>query len=950
MSIHAEIELEDLSLAQRLAQLPPDQREAMMAGIDPEEFLHDWSSWRRKSQTPPDGDWSTWLLMAGRGAGKTRTASEWIHERVRNGLAKRILLLGRTAADVRDVMIHGEALALDTVIPTPTGWTTMGRIKEGDTVIGGDGAPCRVEEAYDVLKGRTCYRVAFKSGATVVADADHKWLTWDAKARKARPPRAAKVQPIGTVLTTKEIADSFWAGGQGNHAVDVVGARYEQEPYIQIDPYTLGVWIGCGDEDGGSGITLTGDDTEQILAQAGKFYQIHPRSHSDGSEGGWTVERLKPLLKDAGLLKEKHIPVQYLRMIGSHRLALLQGIMDTAGRVDASGGCEIVVSSVRLRDDLVELLASLRIVATEATSEPSLKANRSLRVVKGEKTYRILFRTTVPVSTLERNLVPLERNTDAEYDYIVSINKIQTVPVRCIRVDSPDHCFMVTNRYIPTHNSGLLNTGRPDDRPEYFPSKRLVVWPNGAEALLLSADEPDQARGPQADTAWCIAGDAKVITHRGWIPIKDVREGDQVMTRQDWKRVDVARAMGVKPVIQITTATGMLRCTPDHRIWTLRHGWMHAGELPVGEFLREPNGNGVAVVSIDIGGEVPTYDLTVHDAHEFYADGILVKNCDEFASFPGMTGSDGATAFDNLRLGLRLPVPGDQPRMILTTTPRRTKAMFDILEQAKDPKFGIVITRGSTYENLGNLADSFKSTIIGLYEGTRLGRQELMGEMLTDIEGALFLQEWFDLHRVTALPSTRMYAVVGVDPSVAERPSDECGIIVVKATMEKDFYKRHVYICEDASVKGSPDIWSARVAAMARKWQAPIVAEGNQGGELVRMAIAQADSNLPVHIVHAKTGKATRAEPIAAALQQGRIHMVGWHGELEDQMCSWIPAESRYSPDRLDAAVWGCLSVLTRQKGVSFALGRHLRARSSRSRLPSLNSSLFAAKSGSGRR
>lgn len=374
--------------------------------------------------------------------------------------------------------------------------------------------------------------------------------------------------------------------------------------------------------------------------------------------------------------------------------------------------------------------------------------------------------------------------------------------------------------------SGIMNTGHPDERPEYFPSKRLLVWPDGkAEATIFSADEPDQLRGPQGDTAWA----------------------------------------------------------------------------------------------------------------------------DEFASFPGVGGSDGATAFDNLRLAMRLPVPGDMPRMILTTTPRRTKAMFDILEQSQDPGFGIVVTKGTTYENLANLADTFRATILGLYEGTRLGQQELMGDMLADVEGALFKQEWFDQNRVDALPSGRMYAVVGVDPSVADRPTDECGIVVVKATMERDYYRRHVYVVEDASVKGSPSVWAGQVAAMARKWDAPIVAEGNQGGELVRMAIAQADGNLPVHIVHAKVGKATRAEPVAALFEQGRGHVVGSLPLLESQATNWVPSESRYSPDRVDAATWAILSVVTRQKGVSFAMGRHLRARSSRSKLPVLNAGSFLKTGGAGR-
>jgi phage terminase large subunit-like protein len=136
---------------------------------------------------------------------------------------------------------------------------------------------------------------------------------------------------------------------------------------------------------------------------------------------------------------------------------------------------------------------------------------------------------------------------------------------------------------------------------------------------------------------------------------------------------------------------------------------------------------------------------------------------------------------------------------------------------------------------------------------------------------------------------------------------------------------------------------------MARKWDAPVVAEGNQGGELVRMAIAQADSNLPVHIVHAKAGKATRAEPVAAIAEQMRLHMVGMHPMLESQATSWVPGETKDSPDRLDAFVWAALALSTRQKGVSFSLGRHLRARSSKGRLPTLNAGLFAGGRG-GRR
>ena len=347
------------------------------------------------------------------------------------------------------------------------------------------------------------------------------------------------------------------------------------------------------------------------------------------------------------------------------------------------------------------------------------------------------------------------------------------------------------------------------------------------------------------------------------------------------------------------------------------------------------------VRSVTPAGRARVWDIAVNGEPEFYAGGVLVHNCDEFASFPQIAGVDGLTAFDNLRLGLRLPVEGDMPRMVATTTPRRVPSMFKVLEEAENPEFGIAITRGTTYDNLANLAPAFRATILGLYEGTRIGQQELMGEMLHDVEGALFMQSDLDSGRVIELPTgVRMHTVVGVDPSVAERPKDEAGIVVVRGTAEREFYRRQLYVVEDATVLGSPAVWAKRVADMAVKWSAPVVAEGNQGGELVRMAIGQVNSNIPVYIVHAKVGKATRAEPVAALAEQGRLHLLNYLPLLESEITSWVPAESRMSPGRLDAMVWAVLALTTKVRGASFNQSSSLRARSMAGhRLPSLSAS-----------
>jgi phage terminase large subunit-like protein len=196
-----------------------------------------------------------------------------------------------------------------------------------------------------------------------------------------------------------------------------------------------------------------------------------------------------------------------------------------------------------------------------------------------------------------------------------------------------------------------------------------------------------------------------------------------------------------------------------------------------------------------------------------------------------------------------------------------------------------------------------------VYEGTRLAQQELYGEMLSDVEGALWTPDLIDRSRETTLPMGTPLRVVAVDPSVAENPRDECGIIVCASTGERDLYKRNSWVLEDATVHGSPDVWANKVVQMARKWGCPVVAEVNQGGALVRNAINTIDPSIKVLEVHSKHGKALRAEPITLAYEQGRVHHVGYLADLESQMISWIPGEGK-SPDRVDALVHALTALL----------------------------------------
>jgi predicted phage terminase large subunit-like protein len=254
-------------------------------------------------------------------------------------------------------------------------------------------------------------------------------------------------------------------------------------------------------------------------------------------------------------------------------------------------------------------------------------------------------------------------------------------------------------------------------------------------------------------------------------------------------------------------------------------------------------------------------------------------------------------AWDNLEFGLRL---GKSPRVVATTTPRPIKLIRDLLA---DPM--TVVTRGSTFENVAHLAPSFVDRMKKKYEGTRLGRQELHAEVLDDVPGALWQRENLDRDRRTRMPELQR-VVVAIDPaSTSGEDSDETGIIIAGKAADG-----HAYVVEDQTCRLSPDGWARRaVSAYHRHGADRIVAEVNNGGDMVERVIRTVDRNIAYRAVRASRGKTVRAEPVAALYEQGRVHHVGLFAALEDQMCSFTPDQYEGSPDRVDALVW-CLTEL----------------------------------------
>ena len=277
--------------------------------------------------------------------------------------------------------------------------------------------------------------------------------------------------------------------------------------------------------------------------------------------------------------------------------------------------------------------------------------------------------------------------------------------------------------------------------------------------------------------------------------------------------------------------------------------------------------------------------------------------CDELAKW-----RYGEAAWDNLRMSLRV---GNAPRVVVTTTPKPVPLMRRVMALP-----GCVETRGRTQDNMW-LTPGIAADMEATYGGTRFGRQELDGELLEDHEGALWTRAMIDAALYeNEVPAFRR-VVVAVDPP-ASADGDACGIICV--ALGEDGL---AYVLEDASIAGvSPSGWAAEVAACAARWGADrVVAETNQGGDMVTHVLRGADAGLPVKKVHASRGKLARAEPVAALYEQGKVRHAGRFAKLEDELCGLVVGGVYQgpgrSPDRADALVWGLTELMLGRAGLA---------------------------------
>ncbi|MGH3766821.1 MAG: replicative DNA helicase [Pseudonocardiaceae bacterium] len=340
----------------------------------------------------------------------------------------------------------GKALALDTPLATPIGWTTMGQVAVGDQLLGADGRPTTVVAATEVMRGRPCYEIEFSDGTVVVADGQHQWLTETRASRRSAQQamtghnRYRNQRTFAEVRTTEEIAGTLrclTADRRLNHSVVNCRPLDLPDAELLIPPYSLGVWLGDGTSHAAH---FTSADPEIAVHIEGEVQESH----------GTVQARLRTL----GVLGNKHIPSVYLRASLGQRRALLAGLLDTDGTVTPTGLVQFTVTSARLARDVRELVVSLGFRCGVSTKQVRGRTEQS------STAYTLTFSTENDVFRLERKrLVHKQRRryspARSHSRYIVDVRAVESVPVRCVQVDNSDHLYLAGESMIPTHNSTL---------------------------------------------------------------------------------------------------------------------------------------------------------------------------------------------------------------------------------------------------------------------------------------------------------------------------------------------------------------------------------------------------------------------------------------------------------------------------------------------------------------
>src|SRR6266568_486916 len=741
------------------ANLSKEEKYQFIEGLNDEESLQlkfTWEAWARDKQLEPPGDWwSTWLILAGRGFGKSRTGAEWIRKQVEAGRYGRIAIVGRTAADVRDVMLYGESGLVTNSPPWfmpkhegtrrrlvwPNGaiattysaeepnsmrgpqhdaaWCLVGHtlvlmsdgtekpiaeIRVGDYVQTRLGAK-RVTGSSLMEKNTKVYLLRTMDGRNLVGTASHK--VWETE--KGFIPLASFSEGMNVCVTHA----SNWTATSG----------------INVPAETTTKDASC------CTVMFGNKRTEKYQKDIISITEMKIRRITDwkiwnclhmGNTVLCTIQDWLPIKKKPGLtlrnqwmristyvcsvsslvpiVRRHSIALRPTRLVSVHRPALrLTGQGLSGGRL---GCASTAVRNIQLR------------------REHSYTARKS---VTGELPHREpdnSWFNQSPVITAKKCLSRREQMLGSA---VMVAPKLSTQPIVTVK------------RLKKTYDVYDITV---EDAHEFFA--------NGI--LVHNCDEI------------CLTAGSHVLTSEGEKPIEGIVPGDLILTRVGFKRATTAGCTSKNSTVsllQLSTGRSIMG-TASHPIWVQGKGFSPLGTLRPGDILIDEQSSEVSCVSVaKLHNKMAVFNLEVEDCHEYFANGILTHNC-------AWRTSD---SLDQLLLGLRL---GPHPRVILTTTPRPTKEIKQLVKMSTT-----YVTNGTTYENRDNLAQMFFDQVIRKFENSRLGRQELLAQLLDDAEGALWKREaMIEQYRVVKAPDL-VRVVVGVDPATtSEEDYDENGIVV----------------------------------------------------------------------------------------------------------------------------------------------------------------------------
>lgn len=823
------------SIKEQLSLLPPDELEAFLDTCSERDIIEmgreEWWYTQRPEQVPPDGNWTVHLYLGGRGTGKA------------------LALDTPVPVMYRDPMIDES-----TQIPVPGGWKTMGDLVVGDQVFDESGNPCNVTAVYDV-NPQVAYRVTFADGSWIDACSEHQWITWEHLDRKAlgRSSETALIPAdwpnwrsdsgLGPrVRNTEDIRASLHHGarGDGNHSVPLTAPLVLPEVGLPIDPWALGYWLGNGSRNSGQ-VTGNAEDELEVrtLYEASGFhcgvnyYRSGVKSGDRAGTFAVSPAGLMRALRHSGLLGSRAVPAGYLWSSIEQRRALLAGLLDSDGYLDAR------TQQVEFCSTTLGLAEAVRDLAVSLGQKAILKEGRSsLRGVDHGPKYRVTWRADYNPFRLSRKAAKWRPPTAGgqgrrtRHRMITSVEPIAPVPMRCITVDSPNSLYLAGRSMIPTHNT---KSGAEwiVERCEKFPftasghpANRLVMAYNVSDALTT-----------------CIEGESGILSI--------LRRKGMVEDR------DYSYTKAPKPKIVFLETGCVIHFTGANKPDVVRG--LNLSDAWLDEIVKWP------------------------DPEQIWKEGV--------------------------HHALRSDVPGDKPRVFVTTTPKP----IEILKKWTKRKDGFVsLSRGSTFDNMANLNAEFLREIRLEYEGTLIGRQEIYGELLDDMEGPLFSLATINDNRVEEIPDDIGFRVVGVDPCLTGGENGDLMGCVAAYRDRKD----HYYVVEDASVRlsgrdAARHVWkvfarhSADVLAvetnLGKQWLTEILRSTYK--EMQDEGIFPQYTTPPIKEIHSNHGKKLRAEPVAIRYQQKRVHHVGAFEHLETQMVGWDPTDSKVSPDRLDALV-----------------------------------------------